>query len=436
MTRIMPLVVTMWASTALAVPVQWQLSSRVADAAGAPIHGTVAMTVSLYTSEADPSADWSASFSDVEVSSGYFTVELGTDVGGNPLQQSLLASGELWLGITVGGPGSAELLPRQRILSTPYARRAEVAEGVVVGSTGAVACTTPGQLLFDGAATLYACNGSEWVTVGGTGIILQGGSRRFADGTVAKSCEEYIRPSNAGYRYAGSTGDGLYRIDPDGPTGTAAVDVWCDMSTDDGGWTLVSSVVSQGPFWSISTYSAATGARAQTLGSPSLDSNYVLHLETWRDLLAARGSASELRLRVRRVDNGQDATLGRLVGLQMATTGQFNANPTAAFKGDGTAVSPATGACVIAYQSDFTGVITAASFNTGDAGCAGGHLGWNGSCGHTSMGHNGAYIDSGTDRFTHSCSLDLEYYCSANRTTGPTSGGTLCHYFRKWYFIR
>jgi hypothetical protein len=70
------------------------------------------------------------------------------------------------------------------------------------------------------------------------GIALQSGFRAWSDGSLAASCKEY-RNGKAGYAYTGSTGDGYYRIDVDGPGPTGYIDVLCDMTTDGGGWTVV-----------------------------------------------------------------------------------------------------------------------------------------------------------------------------------------------------
>lgn len=102
--------------------------------------------------------------------------------------------------------------------------------------------TTPGAT-FTGTLALSssATNSPANVALSGSTAAVVGivthpdGYRTWANAQVAKSCKDYIQPSGF-YSYSGSTGDGVYRVAPDGQS---AANVYCDMTSEGGGWTLV-----------------------------------------------------------------------------------------------------------------------------------------------------------------------------------------------------
>ncbi len=205
-------------------------SARLLDSIGEPIEGSVVLQVNLCTSEIDSSADWTDTFS-VSATGGYVSLVLGS--GSQTLSTELFATGEVWaetkIGVQVVGP-------RQRLTSVPSAA---VAWGVrMESSPGQTACLgRDGELFYDTTLqTLRFCDGANWQSiVTGTQIGEVAGAAQWTDGTTATSCETYRRPDSP-YKYAGTTGNGQYRIDPDGSGGVAPFVVQCDMTTQDGGW--------------------------------------------------------------------------------------------------------------------------------------------------------------------------------------------------------
>jgi hypothetical protein len=66
----------------------------------------------------------------------------------------------------------------------------------------------------------------------GRSFVVQEVQKLSSGSNIAKSCLE-IKTNDP------SASDGIYEIDPDGTGGNQPFEVYCDMTTDDGGWTLV-----------------------------------------------------------------------------------------------------------------------------------------------------------------------------------------------------
>ena len=119
----------------------------------------------------------------------------------------------------------------KRYSAEPFACNSET-DSVLVTTTNYNLCICKNSVGWVQALDGYTtCAWDTWIVANGAG-------RRWVNGTYATSCKGYRSPV-APYAYTGLTGNGVYTIDPDGADSGTPYNVYCDMTTNGGGWTVV-----------------------------------------------------------------------------------------------------------------------------------------------------------------------------------------------------
>jgi hypothetical protein len=249
---------------AQAVPVEVLHQGRVLGPAGAVVEGPTSLRVSLHNAETAGTELWADTFS-ITVDDGYFSVLLGS---GAPLDTvTHLGAAEVWVATSVGGVATG---PRMPLVRVPYAARADglsagatVGGALMLGDEASNWCVAgrEGGLVYDrNLKRVKVCRGSDgWQVIGTIQIVSFGSYRAWDDGTFARACWEYRSPTSGLYLYGGVTGDGVYRVDPDGAgSGVAPFDVYCDMTFQGGGWTLVDNDATNAATFTSRTVGAIT----------------------------------------------------------------------------------------------------------------------------------------------------------------------------------
>ena len=112
------------------VPHQISYQGNITDSLGNPIDGEYRMLFSIYDVPNDGTALWQEN-QRVSVIAGVYNIHLGINPTGNPFPANLF-DGQCWLGVAV--ESDLEMVPRQLLTSTPFAKRAAVADRVADGA--------------------------------------------------------------------------------------------------------------------------------------------------------------------------------------------------------------------------------------------------------------------------------------------------------------
>ncbi len=138
--------VLLHAPAAGAVPLQLAHQGRLLDGADAPLEGDHELTFRLFDAPEDGALLWEETVS-ATLTGGFYSAILGADADANPLDEDVFASPPVYLELTVGD--GAPLLPRQELVSAPFALRAGTAENLEGGYADASEVYIDGDLVID-----------------------------------------------------------------------------------------------------------------------------------------------------------------------------------------------------------------------------------------------------------------------------------------------
>ena len=180
---------------------------------GTPVTGIVSMTFTIYDADIGGDSKWTETHPTVSVVDGLFNIILGAGTPPVPIEDTVFSGTDRWLEITVG---AGTIVPRTKLVSTPYAFRVSTIDGASGGTISGKLTIGPGHTNTGDYAFVAGSNNTasgERSTVGGGGSNTADGSHSAVGGGWANTASGLEATISGGF---GNTASGSYSTIPGG----------------------------------------------------------------------------------------------------------------------------------------------------------------------------------------------------------------------------